>query len=507
MKNRKKKRSSKNLKISTRITLSTIFGVIVPLIIVYVFSSIFFQSMASYFNVSTVDSNHFSMINQIQWTQTVTYISDELVSDSDAQEKEKAIYRLAAPLEKLGSVIYIDSNSSEKIYSTRDKSEILDIANKIISFDMSKNIRYFSQNGMVIVSHVKTEDGNKNYTVLIANDKYTVSNVFEADIDQDAAGRIFSRSGLIVLAIVLVFIISIVLLSLFTSSTIVKPIKKLSEGANEIARGNLDYVIDYESTNEIGITVDSFNKMTDRLRESMHWKNEAEESKREVIAGVAHDLRTPMTSVKGYVEGLMDGIADTPEKQERYLKRIYESTISMEKLLDELLTVSKLETGKISLDFQKIRVNDFLEDCQNNIKLYLDKKGFECSFESNCSDEATVMLDSDQFQRVIRNIVSNSIRYSKKDVQGVINFTVEEYKKTVIIAIEDNGIGINSEQLPKIFDNFYRADQARSKVSEGSGLGLYICKQIVELHEGRIWASSKEGEGMTIYIALNKVTE
>ena len=115
-----------------------------------------------------------------------------------------------------------------------------------------------------------------------------------------------------------------------------------------------------------------------------------------------------------------------------------------------------------------------------------------------------VMLDSDQFQRVIRNIVSNSIRYCKKDVQGKISFIAREYNKTVIFEIKDNGIGISSENLPKIFDSFYRADPARSRVSEGSGIGLYVCKQIVELHDGRIWASSKEGEGMTIHIALNK---
>ena len=463
--------------------------------------------MATYFNVSTVDSNHYSMVNQIQWNQTITYISDALVTDDSLEKKESDVNSLAAPLEKLGSKIYIERNNKDTVYSTVTKSEALKIARKIIPVDLSKNIRYFSQDGMVIVSHVDDDDNNDSYTLLIVNDKYTVSDVFEADMSQDAASRIFSRSGMLIFFIVIVFILTIVALSLFTSSTIIKPIKKLSGGADEIAGGNLDCVIDYESTNEIGKTVDSFNKMTDRIRESVHLKSEAEQSKKEIIAGVAHDLRTPMTSVKGYVEGIFDGIADTPEKQERYLKRIYASTETMEKLLDELLTVSKLETGKISLDLQKIKVNDFLDDCQNSIGLYLEKKGFKSTFDNKCSDSAYVMLDSDRFQRVIRNIVSNSIRYSKKDVQGVINFSASEYKKTVIFAIEDNGIGISSENLPKIFDSFYRADSARSEVSEGSGLGLYICNQIVELHEGRIWASSKEGEGTTIHIALNKITD
>ena len=475
----------------------------VSLLIVFAFSSVFIQSMATYFNVSTVDSNYYSMINQIQWNQTITYISDELVSDESVSQKREAVKDLAEPLEKLGSMIFIESDSDEVIYSTDSKEKILEVANRVIPTNLNKNVRHFAQDGMVIVSRVKDISG-KNYTVLVANARYTVSNVFEADINKDAAGRIFSRSGLLIMAIALVFIVTIVVLSLITSHTIVEPIKKLSEGANEIARGNLDYVIDYESKNEIGATVDSFNEMTDRLRESMHWKNEAEESRRRMIAGVAHDLRTPLTSTKGYVEGLIDGIADTPEKQQRYLQRIYDSTITMEKLLDELLTVSKLEGGSLTLDLQKIRINDFLDDCQSNISLYLEKRGFESFYDNRCSEETYVMLDSDQFQRVIRNIVSNSIRYCKKDVQGKISFIAREYNKTVIFEIKDNGIGISSENLPKIFDSFYRADPARSRVSEGSGIGLYVCKQIVELHDGRIWASSKEGEGMTIHIALNK---
>jgi len=312
------------------------------------------------------------------------------------------------------------------------------------------------------------------------------------------------KSAFIISIIAIIFIISAVVLSFITSSTIIKPIKKLEEGANEIANGNLDYVIDYDSTNEIGVTVDSFNAMTNRMRDSLQRQREIEDSRKEMIAGVAHDLRTPLTSVKGYVEGLMDGIADTPEKQERYLKTIYNSTISMEKLLDELLTVSKLETGKVSLDLQKININDFLEDCYNNMRIAIESRGVDFIYTNNCSDEVCVMLDSDQFQRVIRNILSNSIRYSRKNVKNKIEISAQDYKKSVIISIADNGIGISAENLPKIFDSFYRDDPARTKVSQGSGLGLYVCKQLVELHDGRIWATGKEGKGLTIHISLNK---
>ncbi len=329
---------------------------------------------------------------------------------------------------------------------------------------------------------------------------------FETTLDN--INSIFlGKSAIVIVVIAAVFLLSAVVLSFITSSTIIKPIQKLEDGANEFANGNLDYVIDYDSTNEIGITVDAFNEMAARMKTSLEYQNEIQESRKEMIAGVAHDLRTPLTSVKGYVEGLMDGIADTPEKQERYLQTIYNSTLSMEKLLDELLTVSKLEAGKVSLDLQEIKINDFLEDCYNNMHIAIESRGFKFLFNNNCSDETTVLLDSDQFQRVIRNILQNSVRYRRADVDGVIELSAHEYSKNVIISISDNGIGVSPENTAKIFDSFYRDDPARTRVSEGSGLGLYVCKQLVELHDGRIWASGKENKGLTIHISLNKANE
>ncbi len=471
---------------------------------IILFGTFFYSAFSTYFNLKTLDSSTYSVVNVFQWNQLLNGLADELISDHSDSRKLNEIDTIAKPAEKTGSLIYI-SNSSGDFYTNSDKKTVFQAANKIIPVNTKKNTYCVTAKGMVLLTHAASD--NEEYLILIADPDYTLNDVINETSIEGFNKIIYGRTAIVLAIILLVFFVTALVLSFFTASTIIKPIRKLEEGAHEIAQGNLDYVIDYDSTNEIGETVDSFNKMTDRLRESMHWKNEAEESKREIIAGVAHDMRTPMTSVKGYVEGLIDGIADTPEKQERYLNRIYESTLSMEKLLDELLTVSKLETGKISLDFQKIRVNDFLADCENSIGLYLEKKGIINTYDNKCSDEAYVMLDSDQFQRVVRNIVSNAVRYSKKDVQCVIKFSAREYKKTVIFAIEDNGIGISSENLPKIFDSFYRADPARSQVSEGSGLGLYICKQIVELHEGRIWASSKEGEGTTIHIALNKITD
>lgn len=428
-------------------------------------------------------------------------ISNELITDNKNTDKLKNIEEFLSPLEKLGSNIYIECNN-DSFYSTSSKDDAIALANSITPINTEMNINYFGENGIVIVTHA--ENQNERYLVIITNPDYIVNDVSARYSAQSFSSLMFGKTGLLLLLIVLVFTISIVVLSIVTSQTIIKPIKKLSVGANEIANGNLDYEIDYESTNEIGTTVKSFNHMTKQLKQSLVEQNRIEETRKEMIAGVAHDLRTPLTCTKGYVEGLIDGIANTPEKQSEYLKVIYSSTCHMEKLLDELLTISKLELGTFQLKKQTINIIDFLDDCAQTTSIQLKELGFDFNYINNCNDKVIVELDVDRFSRVIRNIISNSIKYAKKDVKGEITLEVQSYQKSVIISIADNGIGLDSTSLPRIFDTFYRADKARSNVSEGSGIGLAVCKQIVQLHGGHIWAKSEENEGLTIFISIER---
>ena len=498
---KKKKRSSKNLKIATRITLSSILGIVIPVIVAIVFSYVALHSITSYLNCNTVTTNSYSMLNQIQWSQTMSSISNELIS-SDAQEvKFSKVNEYLTPLEELGINIYIECNG-EDFYSTTDKNAVLSEAESIIKTDETKNTNYFGENGMVIVNHAERE--GEKYVILVSSKDYTVSDISSRNTPQSYSSLVFGKTGALFLIIILLFILSTAAVSFATSLTIVSPIKKLANGANEIAKGNLDYKIDYNSTNEIGQTVNAFNEMSERLSESIEDRDRIDKSRKEMIAGVAHDLRTPLTSVKGYVEGLRDGIANTPEKQERYLNTIYDSTLSMEKLLDELLTISRLELGNIELDREEINVYSFIEDCKNEIAPVLEKEGFEFEVINNCNDSDTVMLDTNRFSRVIQNIVSNSVKYARKDAVGKIKIEAQSYEKSVIISLTDNGMGVEGEELSRIFDTFYRADKSRTNVKEGSGLGLSVCKQIVELHGGHIWATRNEEYGITILISLKK---
>lgn len=497
----KSKRSSKNLKINTRIVLTTVLAIVIPIVIIATFSTVFIQTISAYFNFSTVTTNTYSTINQIQWSQTLWGITTELSNDTyDEQKKLDEISDFVAPLEQLGSKIYIERDN-EVFYST-DDADIVKRANELTTVNKEQNLNYFGDDGLVIVNH--THSSSNSYMVLILNEDFTVDDATKRPSIRDLTNLILSRTGIIVLVIVGLFAVAIAIISLITTKTIVNPIKKIARGADEIARGNLDYNIDYNSTNELGQTVNSFNDMRIRLKESIEKQRAASEESRVLVAGIAHDLRTPLTSAKGYAEGIIDGIADTPEKKEHYVKTILQSINDTEQILDDLMTVSRLELKGYQLNLVDVNVLDFFNDAVQAISEILDNEGFDFEYSFNCTDTAAVALDPDRFERVISNIISNSVKYAREDIKGKIKLEINEYEHTVIIAVSDNGIGVDRESLPKIFDTMYRADPARTKVSDGSGLGLSVCRQIVSLHGGSIWASSKENEGLTVYISLSK---
>lgn len=500
---KKKKRSAKNLKIKTRIILTSVLAIVIPIVALLSFSPVLVNTISAYFSFSSVTTNTYSAINQLQWTQTISSITDELISDNNDSQKLNNLSDFLSPLEKLNCLIYIEKDS-HVFYKTENAGNIPEKARAVVDTDFSKNLNYFGSDGLLIVNHMQLDSASPMYTLVIVNQDYTVNDASQRLSAQELTELLLGRTGIIVLITAVLFVIAISVISLITSKTIVDPIKKISHGADEIAMGNLDYEIDYKSTNELGQTARSFNDMRVKLKESIERQHKAEEERKVLIAGIAHDMRTPLTSVKGYAEGLADGIADTPEKQERYIKTICDSIAYMEKILDDLLTVSKLELINYELSKTDVSVKEFFDDGAQEIKTLLDSCGFDFSYKNKCSDETVICIDADRFSRVINNIISNSIKYARDDIKGKISIVIDEYERSVIIEISDNGIGVDRESLPKIFDTMYRTDPARTKVSQGSGLGLAVCKQIVELHSGTIWARSDEGKGLSVFISLPK---
>lgn len=494
---------TRNFKINTRIIISSVLAIVIPIIILSIAAGIFVFTSSTKYDFSSVSTESYDVINQIQWSQTVSNMIFTLTGKDSEEEKLQAIKETAKGLEDFGSIIYIEKDGAV-YYSSVAPEEALKTAASISKIDKNKNSYYYGDEGLVIVNSVKSESGD--FTVIAANDTYSSPDSGTNYAPQHIMQRLANNATAVLGVCVATFIAAIIILSLLTSKTIIGPLEKITKGANEIAKGNLDYEIDYQSTNEMGQLAQSFNDMRLRVKESIESKNRADQQQKEMIAGIAHDLRTPLTSIKGYLEGIKDGVADTPEKRVRYLETIYDSAVSMEKMLNDLLTLSKLELGTITLNCENVRISDFTPFAAE-LGEELKKEDFDYSIINSTKSDPLLFIDTDRFSRVITNIISNSIKYRRSGVRGKIKLIISEYEHSVIFEIADNGTGVEPKSLTRIFDTLYREDKARSNVSDGSGLGLAVCRQIVELHGGMIWAQTNAEKGLSIFISLPKVAD
>ena len=283
------------------------------------------------------------------------------------------------------------------------------------------------------------------------------------------------------------------------------PLQKLQKAARNIKEGNLDFEIKAENDDEIGQLCRDFEEMRLRLKVQAEEKVAFDRENKELISNISHDLKTPITAIKGYVEGIMDGVADTPEKMDRYIKTVYNKANDMNVLINELSLYSKIDSNIIPYNFEKININSYFKDCVDEIGADLEQRGMMFSYRNYCAANVMVTADPEQLKRVINNIINNACKYNNK-AKGKVGITLTEYDRKVQVAIKDNGIGISKEDLPHIFRRTYRADMSRNSAG-GSGLGLSICKKIIEEHGGEIWAESKLRAGTTIFFTLNKVID
>ncbi|MCI8599609.1 MAG: HAMP domain-containing histidine kinase [Lachnospiraceae bacterium] len=309
-----------------------------------------------------------------------------------------------------------------------------------------------------------------------------------------------------VFTLILILVFTSTILTAWIYTSIVTPIRHLQVATKKITDGNLDFEMPMAGDDEIGELCTDFEEMRRRLKESAEEKVETDRQNKELISNISHDLKTPITAVKGYVEGLMDGVADTPEKQEKYIRTIYNKANDMDRLINELTFYSKIDTNRIPYTFEKINVSAYFADCVEDLSLELENKNIELAYFNYVEEDVQVIADVEQIKRVINNIVSNSVKYIDKP-KAYINIRVKDVGDFIQIEIEDNGKGIATKDLPLIFDRFYRTDTSRNSSKGGSGIGLSIVKKIVEDHGGKVWATSKEHTGTVMYFVLRKYQE
>ena len=289
--------------------------------------------------------------------------------------------------------------------------------------------------------------------------------------------------------------------------SIVHPLNKLKTAAENIKDGNLNFSVAAETDDEIGEVCVAFEEMRLKLKGQIERNIQYEKESKELISNISHDLKTPMTAIKGYIEGIMDGVADTEEKRNRYIRTIYNKVNDMNSLIEELFLYAKLDSNSVTYSFAKVNVDAYFQDCVEEISLDLESQGVDFGY-FNYADRGTVIIaDPEQLKRVVNNIIGNSVKYASPDRKLMISLRIMEEAEFVKIEIEDNGKGIARNEVPLIFDRCYRTDASRNSSKGGSGLGLSIAKKIIEEHGGKIWAVSTEGVGTTMCFVLRKYKE
>ena len=298
---------------------------------------------------------------------------------------------------------------------------------------------------------------------------------------------------------VFLLVVSTTVATHFMTKSVEKPINDLARAADYIRDGNLNFEVMGSDYDEIDKLCTNFDTMRKELKMAQERESYMKKERSMLLANISHDLKTPVTSIKGYVEGIRDGIADTPEKMNRYLDTIYAKARVIDDMVNNLSMFSKLELSRMTFDFEEGDINVFLRGLVEDYRLDMEKNGVE--LVSNISDEtAIVKIDYEKISRVFSNIIDNAVKYRNEN-NPMLEISTFTRDNGVYVCISDNGIGIEEKELKNVFEGFYRVDSSRS--IKGSGLGLGIVKQIVEKHGGKIWLKSEGlGKGTTAIVYL-----
>ncbi|MBQ2691377.1 MAG: HAMP domain-containing histidine kinase [Clostridia bacterium] len=281
-----------------------------------------------------------------------------------------------------------------------------------------------------------------------------------------------------------------------------RPLSSLVTGAGRIELGDLSQPINYSGSDEFKIVCDTFDRMQNHLKNERDKNAAYEKARTDLVSGISHDLRTPLTSVKGYIKGIQDGIANTPEKQQRYLQTAYTKANEMDMLLQKLFFFSKLETGNLPLNKQKIDIAHFIKNYAEHLSL--EPRMHNITISANTDEECLdIMVDPDTMMRLLNNLTENAIKYS--DAENLhLSIGAGRIDDDIVITFCDNGKGVPEDKLPLLFDQFWRGDSSRTQDGHSSGLGLYIVKYIVDSHGGSITAHSSGGLCFTIRLPALK---
>ena len=364
--------------------------------------------------------------------------------------------------------------------------------------------------GVVTTSATPNEDetlkyGGSHYFVAHLVESGETSAGFEVSLFLNYDPLPFYFRPLVMLLSLISVAITLFVLAYLVSGSLTRPLGKLRRAAEQIEAGNLDYQLEAMKNNEIGQVRNAFESMRLRLKQSINQSAQLELNRKELISNISHDLKTPITAIKGYVEGIQDGVANTEEMRNKYIQTIYKKATEMDGLIDELFLFSKLDLNEEPFEMKTINLVGFLEDYLEESRYDIEKSDVELEVHIHTGAKLPVLADPEKLSRVLSNVINNSLKYMRRmpaDNEKRIAVNLSVASEQAVIAISDSGPGIEKEALPHIFDRFYRAEQSRNSALGGSGLGLAIVKQIIEGHGGKVHAESELGYGSTIVLTL-----
>ena len=303
---------------------------------------------------------------------------------------------------------------------------------------------------------------------------------------------------------VLCIAVLVIMSQIFTGNLvkhIMEPLDELAAGAKRIKENDLTEDINYSGDIEFENVCDTFNKMQKHILREQEKNRKYEKARTDMIAGISHDLRTPLTAIRGTIKGLMDGIASTPEKQDRFLETAYRRTGEMDLLLNQLFYLSKIETGNMPITLRKIEISSFIKNYVQAKQGLMEAEKEELVEETK-EITAEVAVDPEQLQRIFDNLLENSRKYGEK-VPLKMKIGLRKTPGGILIRFSDNGVGVPENKLPYVFDEFYRVDESRNK-KEGNGLGLYIVKYLIVVMGGTVRAENEDGFVVSMELPLGE---
>lgn len=491
------------MKLKTRLTISFCIIIFVPIVLAFFtlfgFHKIHMKAIEQTYGIEEKDYNY--LMNSVQLLNRYTSkdyerLAAEARENPDHFEDEAYLDSVNRELQEKYS--YLIVRRDERMTYCGSDSRILS----------ENNLPDYGENDLNEVSGTYV-DGDEQILMKQIDFEFTDNSQGSLFIVTTAYELLPEVQSLILdgcISILLILLLTAAMLSIWIYQGIIRPLKKLKTATVNIQQGNLDFTIESEGNDEISELCASFEEMRKRLKESFEQQMRSERENKELISNIAHDLKTPITAVKGYSEGLLDGVADTPEKRDKYLRTINSKANEMDALLNELTLYAKIDTNRIPYNFNKLNVAEYFNDCIEEIGMDLEAKRIGLTYFNYVGNDVMIIADPEQLRRVISNIIGNSVKYLDKQ-QGLINIRIKDVGDFIQVEIEDNGRGIAAKDLPYIFERFYRADASRNSATGGSGIGLSIVKKIIEDHGGKIWATSKESVGTIMYFVIRKYQE